>query len=133
MSATLPDPQTAFNNVFMNVSQRVFFEKCAAAGYAPRSADEAQWMLDVAGKLEVLEQHAGVKQAAATANPYMQASQELDAVMGRFGLMAPAHDMHLKQAALAYASEPALYNSILALAADEAQAVQAQLQAQQAA
>jgi hypothetical protein len=41
-ASTLPDPQTAYNNLFAGIHQRVFFQKCAAAGYQPNDQRQAQ-------------------------------------------------------------------------------------------
>ena len=46
MQNAMPDPQMAYDNLFHGVHTRVFFQKCAAAGFSPRSEQEAMWMLD---------------------------------------------------------------------------------------
>jgi hypothetical protein len=134
-AATLPDAQTAYNNLFMGVHQNVFFRKCAAAGYYPRNQEEAQWMLDTAGKLRLVDQvEPQVKQAAAQNNPYFAANQALDQVLSQYGLdggiqqqRANEEEMAIKQAAAELAQDPTFYNSVLALKSAEAAQVQAQL------
>lgn len=135
----LPDAQTAYNNLFLGVHQNVFFRKCAASGYYPRSQDEAQWMLDTAGKLRLVDQvEPQVKAAAAQDNPYFAANQALDAVLAQYGLdggirqqAASEEQMAIKQAASDLAQDPTFYNSILALKSAEAAQIQAALQQQQ--
>jgi hypothetical protein len=129
--SVLPDSQTAYNNLFMGVHQRVFFNKLAAAGHAPRTQEEAQWMLETAGKLRTVDQSIPVKQANDAQSPYYQANQALDRVMQQYGLGArPAHaeqELAIKHAAAALSNDPTLYNSILALKMDEAEALRQQL------
>ena len=134
-ASTLPDAQTAYNNLFMGVHQRVFFQKCAAAGHSPRSQEEAQWMLETAGKLRTVEQATPVKQAADAQNPYYAANQALDGVMAQLGLgqqqQAQEETTAIKQAAYQLAHDPTFYNSVLALKAAEAAQIQEELAALQ--
>lgn len=124
MSTTtqLPDPRQAYQNLFAGVHERVFFNKCAAAGFAPRSQEEAQYMLDTAGKLRYLSQQEPIKQAAAQDNPYYQMSSHLDAMMAQYGLgggRPQESESAIKAAADQLAADPVLYNSVLSLAAYE--------------
>ena len=134
-ASTLPDAQTAYNNLFMGVHQRVFFQKCAAAGYAPRSQEEAQWMLETAGKLRAVEQATPVKQAADAHNPYYAANRALDGIMAQMGIgggqQVQEETLAIKQAAYDLAHDPTFYNSVLALKAAEAAQIQAELAAYQ--
>lgn len=128
--ATLPEPQTAYNNLFLGIHQRVFFQKCAAAGYPVRSEQDAEWMLKTAGQLRQLEQAGELQKAGHDEhNPYFQANQALNQVMQRFGLAQPAQEetLAIKQAAQEFAADPTFYNSVLALKAAEANQIQAEL------
>lgn len=134
----LPDAQTAYNNLFEGIHNEVFFRKCAAAGFPVRSMEEAQWMLETAGKLEAVSQADQVKQAAAQDNPYFQMNSRLDAVLDQYGLnghkkAAAAQEVEIgyKQAAAELMQNPTLYNSVLALAAHEAAQQQQEFQAWQ--
>jgi hypothetical protein len=124
--AALPDPQAAYNHLFQAVHSQVFFQKCAAAGIHPRTADEANWMLECAGKLRQISEDATVKQAAAQDNPYYRMSAGLDAVMAQYGLAggptktAADAEAGYKQAAASLMADPSIYNSVLALKAHEA-------------
>ena len=132
---TLPDAQTAYNNLFMGVHQRVFFQKCAAAGFQPRNQEEAQWMLETAGKLRAIESAEPVKQAADQQNPYYAANQALDGFMAQMGLTQPQQAQEeataIKQAAFQLAHDPTFYNSVLSLKAAEAAQIQEELAALQ--
>lgn len=118
----LPDPQTAYNNLLMGVHQRLFFQKVAGAGMAPRSADEAHWMLDTAFKLRAAEESQAVKAAQAGNNPFYRMNQDLDAALSRHGLapQRPEVELGVKQAAARLAQDPTIYNSVLALKVEEA-------------
>lgn len=132
----LPDPQSAFDHVFSEVHQRVFFSKCAAAGLPARNQQEAEWMLNTAGNLRQLEQVSQTKQAADTDNPYYQANAALNQLMTQMGFAQPQpaeQVMAIKSAAADLAQNPDIYNSILALKAAEAQQIQEELAAWQAA
>lgn len=125
-NAALPDPQTAYDTLFQGVHSRVFFQKCAAAGFEPRSPEEAQWMLNAAGKLRMISEHDQVKAAAAQDNPYFQMDAGLDRVMSQYGLGQNKEASYLnadygyKQAAEHLMQDPAFYNSVLSLKAAEA-------------
>ncbi len=135
MSQTgLPTPDAAYDTLFQGVHQRVFFQKLAAAGYAPRSAEEAQWMLNTAGKLRQVTEAQSVKEAAAQDNPFFRLDNSLDRVMAEFGLGGQAKQAQYqevetayKQAAASLANDPEIYNAVLSLKANEAEQIQAQL------
>lgn len=134
--ATLPDVQTAYNNLFEGIHARVFFQKCAAAGFAPRTQEEAQYMLNTAGKLRQISELDQVKQAAAKDNPYFQMEAGLDRVMQQYGLNQPQQpqygdDAMFKAAADSLMQDPTFYNSVLALKAAEAEQMKAEYDAWQ--
>jgi hypothetical protein len=129
---TLPDAQTAYANLFAGVRQRVVFNKLAAAGYAPRSEAQAQYMMMLTDDLAAGEAAALQKSAADGTDPYYQALSALREKMAEAGLTggAAGHasevEMAIKQAAHDLAQDPELYNSVLALRAQEAAQLQAQ-------
>ncbi len=137
-NAVLPDPQTAYNNLFEGVHARIFFQKCAAAGYSPRSQEEANYMLETAGKLRVIAESEQVKQASAQNNPYYQMNAGLDRVMEQYGLGQQKQagyveqEVGIKNAAAHLMQDPLFYNSVLSLKAAEAEQVKAEYAAWQA-
>ncbi len=128
-NSALPDVDTAYNNLFEGVHANVFFQKCAAAGFSPSTREEAQAMLETAGKLRQISQLDTVKQAEAQDNPYLQMSRGLDSVVAQYGLTAgtPAvsDDEMFKRAADSLMDDPVMYNSVLALKANEAEQLRA--------
>jgi hypothetical protein len=137
----LPDTQTAYDNLFLGVRQEVFFQKCASNGYVPRTAEEAQWMMDTALQLRDAEADPQFKQASDQSSPYYQANQYLRQVLGRYGVgtkqaaaQAHAEEALFQRNAAQLAADPTFYNSVLSLKAAEAQQLKAsydQWQAQQ--
>ena len=138
-AAALPDPQTAYNNLFEGVHAQVFFQKCAAAGFAPRSQQEAHWMLETAGKLRAVSESEQVKQAGAQDNPYYQMNAQLDRVLDQYGLghskqaSYQEQEVGYKQAAAQLMQDPTFYNSVLSLKVAEAEQLKAEFDAWQAA
>lgn len=133
-NATLPDVQTAYNTLFEGIHARVFFQKCAAAGFSPRTQEEAQHMLNTAGKLRQIGELDQVKQAAAQDNPYYQMEAGLDRLAQQYGLNQPqqpqyADDAMYKAAADSLMQDPTYYNSVLALKAAEAEQLKAEYDA----
>jgi len=129
-NGNLPDPNTAYDILFQNVHSRVFFNKCAAAGFSPSNAQEATQMLEIAGKLRQISEHSQVKQAEAQDNPYFQMGSSLDHIMQTYGLASGPQVMDVnesyKQAADALIVDPTYYNAVLSLKAAEAEQLQAQ-------
>lgn len=125
MNTQLPDAQTAYNNVFDGVYARVFFTKCATAGYSPQTPEEAEHMLAVAGNLRQVEQSNRTKQASA-GGPFAAMRADLDRAMTGNGYVVEDNDAAVKQAADALLQDPTIYNSILALKANEAAAIEQQ-------
>lgn len=133
-AAVLPDPQTAYNTLLEGVHAKVFFHKCAAAGYAPRSQEEALVMLDTAGKLRAVFESEQVKAAGARDNPYVQMNSSLDRVMDQYGLgreKTAEIETGYREAAAHLMQDPTFYNSVLSLKAAEAEAVRAEYEARQ--
>jgi hypothetical protein len=129
---TLPDPQTAYSNIFGGIYQQVFFHKMASHGYAPRTTAQAQHMLDVAAKLRTVD-NSPAKAAADENDPFAIASRNLDVALGRAGLDGPIKaaeaqeaQLSIHKAAAQLAQDPTFYNSILSLKAAEAEQFMAQ-------
>jgi hypothetical protein len=131
MKNQLPDPQEAYDTLFSQVHERIFFHKLAAAGIVPRTRDEAVWMVETAYDLRRLGQNQNVKQANDESNPYYQMRAGLQTVLEQNGIYGQATDqtVNVKYAATALANDPTLYNAVLALKAHEAEAIKAQLTA----
>lgn len=129
--ASLPDPETAFGNLFDGVHQQVFFGRLAAHGVAPQNEKEAEDLLLLAGRLRAAEEHE--KQAGDSRFGAPLAA--LDGVLGGSGFQKQAYDqeqaMAIKEAAAELANDPTIYNSVLALKAHEASVLAAQFQGQQ--
>lgn len=138
-AAALPDPQTAYNNLFEGIHARVFFQKCAAAGFPARNEQEAMWMLETAGKLRAVSESQQVKEAGAQDNPYYQMNAQLDRVLDQYGLGQTKQasyqeaEIGYKQAAASLMQDPLFYNSVLSLKAAEAEQLKAEYAQWQAA
>ena len=133
----LPPPDAAFQHLFNGVHQEVFFNKLAACGIAPKTAEEAQGYLLLAGKLRATAEDPQIKQAAAATSKISQMNQSLDGVLGDLGLgggakMAAEHeaDLSRRQVASYLAQDPGIYNSVLSVKTAEAQAIQQMLHAE---
>lgn len=128
----LPDPQAAYDHLFQGVHQRVFFQKLASAGYVAESADQAGYMLQLAGKLRLAHQEQQVKAASAGNDPYAAALAHLDGVLTDNGYgsvkQAAAADQEwaIKSAAAELMDDPDMYNSVLALKQYQAEQAAAQ-------
>ncbi len=121
----LPDINQA-HNTLLDIYNRVFFAKCAEAGMNPRDMQEAESMCKLALQLRSLESQQ--QKQAANNDPYAYALASLTNEMSRNGL-----DGQLKQAAYEAAEQqrsdavnllmqyPNVYDSVLALKANEAQ------------
>ena len=119
----LPDPQTAYANVFDGVHTQVFFGKLASYGIQPQSEKEAQDLLLLAGRLRHANQ---LTKSAGDNSRFGGALSALDEVMGvsQDSFMKAALDQEeelaIKEAAAQAAADPMIYNSVLALKAHEA-------------
>lgn len=127
MSNALPSPQEAHDALYQGIHNRVFFHKLAAAGYHPRSREEAAWMLETGAKLHYMTEAQQVKQAAAQDNPFFQMNRYLDQVASQHGIdfgtkqaAAQEAEVGIKKAAAALAEDPAIYNAVLALRTHQA-------------
>lgn len=124
-AATLPDPQTAYNTLFDEVHSEIFFRKCAAAGIHPESAEDAQIMLETAGRLRAVKQ----AEAAPPTSVFRQLKTAADQLFGAHAPQAARHEQEqsIKAAADAILSDPKYYNAVLSVKAADAQAIRKQL------
>lgn len=134
----LPDPQTAYNNLFYGIHSEVFFNKCAAYGHVPQTHDDALWMLQTSAQLRAEEERQAScgSRGSDSGSPYYRMKAALDNVLQASGVdvQAPERELAVKGAATRLADDPVFYNSVLSLkAAEAAQAQQyyKELQAQQ--
>jgi hypothetical protein len=125
--ASLPDPETAYNNLFNGVHQQVFFGRLAAHGVAPQTEKEAEDLLMLAGRLRSAEE----QEKTAGDSRFGAPLAALDGVLSDEGMAKSAYDMEeaysIKMAAAELAQDPTIYNSVLALKAAEAEAIAAQM------
>jgi hypothetical protein len=126
-AATLPTPEAGFNHLMENIHGEVFFNKLAAAGFAPQNEAQMRSQIELAGKLRHLNNSPQVKQAEAAQDPYAKANSSLDRVMAHRGLdggvkqaEAQQDELAIGQAAAHLMQDPGLYNSVLAVKAAEA-------------
>lgn len=130
MSTPLPTAEDAYAMLFRDVHEQVFFRKCAAAGFVPRTEAEAVTMLNIAGKLRAVSENSQVKAAGAQDNALVQMDAGLDRWLADngFGPSVP-EDVGFRKAAAELAADPAVYNAVLALKAEEANNAKAQYEA----
>lgn len=131
---SLPNPQEAFNHLYNTVHAPAFFNKLASFGYQPRTEKEAAELLELAGKLRMVEQDPQVKAASAANSPYAEANQALDRALSAYGLDgsikqagAQEREIGLRRVASQLAADPAVFNSVLSLKAAEAAQLAGQL------
>lgn len=129
--AALPDPKVAYDHLFGNVHAQVFFGRLAQRGYAPQNEKQAQDLFGLAGRLRAVEE---AEKTAGDDSPFSGALSALDGFLGQNGYADQAatqeHAMAIKEASAELAQDPAIYNSVLALKAFEAEQIAQQLQGQ---
>lgn len=136
MPATLPDVNTAYQNVFDGLHNRIFFGRLASRGHTCHNDKQAAVLLELAGKLEGAELEAQQKVGADSSDPYVAANAALDNVLAASGFTsgtkqaAAEAENSLEAAAAELAQDPTIYDSVLALKAAEAQDISAWLDAQ---
>lgn len=127
-STALPTDDQAFDHLYTNLSQRVFFNKLAAAGFAPTTPDEAAALLEMGAQLDVMAEHGGVKQAADGGDSaILQARAALDQYCGAARITpvwqkqaAAEEAASRRRVAVELAQDPTFYNAVLVLKAAEA-------------
>lgn len=116
----LPDPQAAYDHLFQGVHQKVFFQKLASAGYVVESPQQAGYLLNLAGKLRLVQEEQATK-TAADRDPYAAALAHLDGALsaGGYGSVKAAaeadQEWAIKSAASDLMEDPDMYNSVLSL------------------
>jgi len=130
-TASLPSPEDAYNHLLGNVHSQVFFGKLAQVGIHPQTEKEANDLLELAGKLRLVNDDPAVKQAAEADSKYAKANAALDELFGKSGAMKQAsaqeQDVALDQAARTLAQDPQIYNSVLSIKAAQAEEIAKQL------
>lgn len=116
----LPDYETAVNTIAAHVDYDSFMNKLASLGFAPGNDDEAQAVYELGWKLDQASQVPAIK--AASAGLFAQASKDLDRVLDKHGVKSAAADERLAKA-YAYATQPEIYLSTLAIKTAEAEAM----------
>jgi hypothetical protein len=123
--SVMPDPQTAYDNLTHGVHAEVFFAKCAAAGLAPQTPEDAVTMLRTAHQIRGYRTQ---KQAADRGvSPFQQIKAAADRLTGGGRPAYVEEEVAMKAAADQFANDPTLYNSVLSLAGAEADAIRTQL------
>jgi hypothetical protein len=117
-----PNPVDAYNHLFSNIHARVFLNKLASEyGIHANSEKEATDLFAIAGRLR--EHENPVKQAADQSR-FGDAAAALNSVIESTPAgqqqLAYTQDFAIKQAAAELMQDPAVYNSVLALKAEEA-------------
>ena len=122
-AATLPDPQTAYNNLFQGVHQRVFFQKMASYGISPKNRKQADSLLKLAGVLRAIEEEAMAKEAGDANDPFAAEIARIQEACRSNGIGKVAafqeEELAIKQAASNFMADPTFYNSVLSLKAAE--------------
>ena len=114
----MPDPQQAFNTLFSQVHNPVFFAKLANDyGIAPRSENEARTLLEMAGKLRIAADNPNIKAAAAGTDPFSEASQALDNMLSGNS----SADVSILKLAADVSANASIYQSVVALKVAQAQ------------
>ncbi len=123
--ATLPDEQTAYNTLFGDqLYGTIFFNKLAAAGHPHGgSAERAQAMHKLALHLEALEADNLQKQAASGHDPYINAANMVEQMMGGSTLSKQANDQYRQRLAEQVMQDPGFYNAALTLNVKEAELI----------
>lgn len=117
-----PNPVEAYNHLFQNIHAQVFLNKLASEyGIQVNSEKEASDLFAIAGQLRAHENP--VKQAADQSR-FGDAASALNSVIESTPAgqqkLAYTQDFAIKQAAADLMQDPAIYNSVLALKAEEA-------------
>jgi len=109
----LPDLDTAFDTIAGTVDYDCFMNKLASFGISPSNGDEAQALYELGWKLEAASESPQVK--AASAGPFAQASRDLDRVLEQHGVKQSSANDETMAKAYAYAMQPQVYLSTLAI------------------
>lgn len=117
--------EQAYATIVTELAGPHYFEKLAAHGVAPRSADEAAEMWAIGHKLHALYTADQEKAAAAQVSGLAAANQQLDYALAAAGLAAPAEKAAaFRGAADVAARQPKIAQAILTLQAVAGMAAQ---------
>jgi hypothetical protein len=115
----LPSKDVALDTLFQGVHQRTYFAKLASFGYVPRTQAQAQSLLDLAGRVDLIDQESTVKAAMVADDPFGAACAQLDQVMNEAGhqpFQKAAEQQELwaaQQTAEQLMQDPTFYNAML--------------------
>lgn len=135
-ASPLPEETVAYQNLFAGVDQRVFFAKLAQIRpeYYPTTEKQAQRLIEIGEQLDAIDEEEAVKAASVGGvDPFDAAAAALGGVIKQAGYAYPGvrqdqeERVAAKQAADAFASDPTIYNSVLALKLAQAERVKQQL------
>ncbi len=135
-ASPLPEGDVAYQNLFEGVDQRVFFAKLAQIRpqYYPQTEKQAQRLIEIGESLDAIDEEEAVKAASVGGvDPFDAAAAALGGVVKQAGYEYPGHRrdqeerVAAKQAADAFAADPTIYNSVLALKLAQAERVKQQL------
>ena len=123
MSKELLPVDEAMSNLIDHVELQAFATKMASLGRPIHTMDQAVRYLEIASKLNAIEQANGIKQAQASVNPLDAASNYLDQVMAQYGLKTAGdmdEDASIYAAADHLMSNGTIYDSVLSVKYAEA-------------
>jgi hypothetical protein len=111
---TLPNVDDASSTLMNKVWSNAYFQKLSSFGIVPGNAEEAQSLIDIAGRLAVIDAQSNTK--SASASPYAAALQDLDSLMaGQPGHQKQADANFASKVAEALMAESDVYLSVLSL------------------
>lgn len=125
----LPSTAEAFDNLVVGVRARVIFEKLAAHGMHVQTEEQAQAVMDTIDGLRAIREQNAIKQASH--DPFARVRDSLQTTLAKQGLpfaAKQAEDANLRyqqHAASVFASDPTIFNSVLAVKAAEAEEIRA--------
>lgn len=121
---SLPDVAAAQAHILQTVHSDAFFNRLAQYGHMPQTEKQAADLLQLGFKLAAVSEEPTVKQAEEAQDFYAQANLGLDAALHQTGLATKqASDDEYLRVAAAYAQDPSIYTSALAIKAAQAAAL----------
>ena len=125
-SSALPSPEQSYDTIHRSLYANAVFSALQEVdpAFVPRTAKQAQAVLEMAQKLAAADEHVAADAGLAGDDPFVAANQALDAAMQKAGFdfgSADREEQLVKQAAEQCFGDPALYNSMLSLRAKEAE------------
>ncbi len=118
----MPSKESAFDAVFGNVYQQVFFHKLASHGIQPEDGVQHAAMLEGAMRLRQFEDNEATKQASASADPYVAINNYLGQMSGENATVKAAQEeQSVNELASHFMQDPDLYNSVISLKVHDAE------------